>query len=370
MEIIALSIGRKILEVGSRDYTRTALYARYLDGLHVIVLTRWEHGFTHDVHESALHLYPTNSSSRVHMLIDAFRIARRILRERKGEVTLTAQDPLELGALARILSMLTMVPYTVQVHGDYYSPHWPGRSFIQRLRRFLIPFSFGKASTIRVVSLRVARSLRARGVPPERLFTLPIRPELESFLGAARTRSKEDHFTVLTASRLSPEKNIPLLVRAFALLHTRHPDARLRIVGEGSERARIEATIASLALTDSVILLPWTERIELEMANADVFALASLHESYGLVLLESLATGVPVVTTDVGCAGEIVKDGEHGLVVPVGDERAFADALIRMYEDTNFRTRMGILCRTVGGACGHYSEDEYAKEWVAAHSVA
>jgi glycosyltransferase involved in cell wall biosynthesis len=105
------------------------------------------------------------------------------------------------------------------------------------------------------------------------------------------------------------------------------------------------------------------------MAHAHVFALASLHEAYGLVLIEALATGTPVVTTNVGCVNEVVKDGDHGIIVPVNDEEAFGKALLRMYEQSEFRVQAGLHGRTLGQVLARESEDTYAEEWVAHHSA-
>jgi glycosyltransferase involved in cell wall biosynthesis len=370
MEIVTLSIGRNILKVGSRDRLRMALYARYTDAFHIIVLSRRTHGYHEDVHEGDLHVYPTNSTSRVTMLVDAFRIAYRILKKKKGYPrTITAQDPIELGLLSYFLSMLTKVPYTVQIHGDYYSDAWAEGSITRRLRRRVIPFVLWHAAKVRVVSERIKKSLLRLGVSEETVYVLPIRPELDVFLKAGEHKELPLAFTVLTASRLASEKNIPLLICAFSKLHALYPDTRLRIVGEGDERLRIESCVKDCGLEGAVTMLPWDAHIEHEMANAHVFALASLHEAYGLVLIEALATGTPVVTTDVGCANEVVRDGEHGLVVPVNDEEALAHALIRMYEQGEFRVHAGMHGRLLGQTLSRVSEDTYAKEWVAHHSA-
>lgn len=370
MELITLSTGRNILKAGSRDRLRMALYARHVNGFHIIVLTHRLHGRQEEVHEGNLHIYPTNSISRITMLFGAFCSAYRILlRVERGSCTITAQDPLELGLLSYVLSKLTRTPYTIQVHGDYYSDAWTEKSIIRRLRRRMIPFVLEYAHKIRVVSQRSKNSFVRVGIPDKKIQVLPIRPELDVFLSAGQYKKNPEAFTVLTASRFAPEKNIPLLVHAFAKLHAKHPDARLRIVGEGKERSVIEASINVHTLTDAVTILPWTSEIEKEMAHAHIFALASLHEAYGLVLIEALATGTPVVTTDVGCANDVVKNNMHGFVVPVNDENAFGEALIRMYEQEEFRIYAGLNGRLLGQALARVSEDEYAKEWVAHHSV-
>ena len=370
MEIVTLSIGRNILKSGSRDRLRMALYARHMDAFHIVVLTRRTHGYSEVVHEGNLHLYPTNSRSRLMMLIDAFRSTVGILRNGNTHVrTLTAQDPLELGVLSYLTSKYTKTPYTVQVHGDYYSDAWTEGSITRRLRRRVIPFVLRHAQKVRVVSERIRASLIRIGVPDTKIHVLPIRPELDVFRTAGEHKQLPEAFTVLTASRLAPEKNIPLLIHAFALLHKKYPEVRLRIAGEGEEQSRIETCIKRLRLEDAVTLIPWTHSIAYEMANAHVFALASLHEAYSLVLIEALATGTPVVTTDVGCVGEVVQDGVHGIVVPVGDEVAFGAALTRMYEAPRFRSEAGLNGCALREALARVSEDTYAKEWVSCHSL-
>ena len=118
-----------------------------------------------------------------------------------------------------------------------------------------------------------------------------------------------------------------MLLRAFARLE--RPDARLIILGEGPERPRIEAEIAALGLRDRVDLKGYVEAPWDYYARARCFALASDSESFGLVVAEALAFGLPVVTTDCGGPGEILDDGRYGLLVGVGDEAAMTQALAK-----------------------------------------
>jgi glycosyltransferase involved in cell wall biosynthesis len=370
MELVTLSTSRNILKPESRDRARMRVYGGHLSQFHIVVLTRRRHGFCEVIHEENVHLYPTNSRNIFLMLIDAFRIARTILKERSTQdsITVTAQDPLETGLIARVLGRLYKVPYTVQVHGDYYSPYWTEGSLIRYMRRWLIPFVVAEAKKVRVVSSRVAESLVRRGVSRKKIVVLPIRPELDVFLQTTRPQ-KSELFTVLTVSRFAREKNIPLIVRAFARVQRAHPEMRLRIVGEGGEHKRIMKEIVSEGIESSVSCEPWTDTIAEYMASADVFVLASLHESYGLVLVEALATGTPVITTDVGCAQSVVKDGEHGIVIPVANEQKMYDALVRMYEDEALRVSAGERGRALGRQLAEVTEEAYAKEWVATHSA-
>jgi glycosyltransferase involved in cell wall biosynthesis len=129
---------------------------------------------------------------------------------------------------------------------------------------------------------------------------------------------------VLACGRLTPDKNYPFLVRAFARM--KDTNARLVILGEGAERGRIEAEIVRLGLEGRVSLrgyadpAPW-------YGNASCFAMTSSRETFGLVIVEALAAGLPVVTTASGGPDEIVDHGHYGRVVEQADEAAFAEAL-------------------------------------------
>ncbi len=127
---------------------------------------------------------------------------------------------------------------------------------------------------------------------------------------------------VLACGRLTADKNFLGLVRAFAKVERR--DARLVIVGEGEERGAIEAEIARLGLTGRVelpgyVAEPWTY-----YSRAACLAVSSRVESFGMVIVEALAHGLPVVATDCGGPREILDESNVGILVPVGDEAAMA----------------------------------------------
>ncbi len=367
MQLLVLSISRDILKAGSRDRVRMHLYAKELEEMHVIVFTRKSYKLPHEtIHEGNLHLYPTNSHTRLSMLFDAYILGRRLLRERR--MNITSQDPMELGFLAYVLSRKQKAHFSVQVHGDYLGGEWVKSSPLQHFRLGLLKWVLKHAHSIRVVSLRIERSLKSIGIQEDRIRILPIRPELEKFIATPRTE-KNDAFVILTASRFTTEKNLTRLIRSFAALRADCPTAVLRIVGRGPLEASLRALVSSLGIERNVTFVPWTESIEEEMAGAHVFALASLHEAYGLVLIEALATGTPVVTTDVGCVGEVVIDGVHGVVVNEDGDNAYTEALKRMYLDDTFRRKAGEAGKLLGKKLSEVSSKEYAEKWVAAHTT-
>ena len=135
---------------------------------------------------------------------------------------------------------------------------------------------------------------------------------------------------VLACGRLTSDKNYPLLLRAFATM--REASARLVILGEGPERAAIEAEIARLGLGERVTMPGYADPAPY-YASASCFAITSDREAFGLVVVEALAAGLPVVTTPSGGPPEIL--GELGTVVPANDPVALAAALDAALVDTS-----------------------------------
>lgn len=366
MEVLAISLGRNILKPESRDRARMLSYAQYLEAYHLVVLTTKKHGYTEVIHDGTLHLYPTNSRFRIMMLIDAFCIGRRIVRNtQSSSFVITAQDPLLIGWISFFLAKLMGVDIHIQVHGDYFSTDaWCGRSLLRRIERMFALMLLRNVPRIRVVSERIRTSLIRRGVSENMITVLPIRPELETFLEVSRVDRDAPPYTFLYIGRLAPEKNIARIIGSFALLHAKYPDTNLRIVGEGSEKRMLEKLVVMHNLGDVITFLPWTQAVHAEMAQADMFLLASLHEAYALTLIEAMATGLPIVTTDVGCVGEVVHDAVHGIVVREEGDGVYADAMERLMIDIAFRKKCGIHGKETARVLSGHSADAYAHAWV------
>ncbi|EKX63846.1 glycosyltransferase family 4 protein [Streptomyces ipomoeae] len=151
---------------------------------------------------------------------------------------------------------------------------------------------------------------------------------------------------VVAAGRLFPVKRYDLLIEAFAKVATERPEWRLRIYGQGPERAALRTAIDRLGLNDHVFLMGPHATLETEWAKASVAAVSSEWESFGMTILEAMHAGVPVVATDCPHGpGEIITDGSDGLLVPPGDPDALAAGLLRLIDDTDLRRRLGTAAR-------------------------
>jgi glycosyltransferase involved in cell wall biosynthesis len=141
--------------------------------------------------------------------------------------------------------------------------------------------------------------------------------------------------------RLDPVKRVPELLAQFALLRTTfHDDAHLHIFGDGPERARIARDIDALKLGGHVTMHGAIGRPQDALMQLGLLVLPSQAEGFGLVLIEAMAAGVPVVATNVSGIRDVVKDGQTGLLVDVNDPTGLARAMHEIIADPTLRARL------------------------------
>ena len=147
---------------------------------------------------------------------------------------------------------------------------------------------------------------------------------------------------IISVGKLDGQKNQKLLINAFASISKDFPDWRLVIYGEGRERDSLERMIKDprFKIQDKVSLPGRCETVIEKMNKAKVFAFSSDFEGMSNAILEAVCVGLPVVTTNVSGAAELVKDGEGGFVVPIRDGKALADALRTILLDEQLREKM------------------------------
>lgn len=156
---------------------------------------------------------------------------------------------------------------------------------------------------------------------------------------------------IVSIARLSSEKGVDVLIRAFAKVHAAVPAASLHQIGDGPDRAMLEALARELGCADAMVFhgrLPYPEAMK-QMSTGSVFALMSHGEGQGIVLSEAGAAEIPSVATAVGGIPEMVHEGKTGFLVADGDVDAAAEGLIRLLKDKT-------LCQQFGFAARQFAE--------------
>lgn len=223
------------------------------------------------------------------------------------------------------------------------SPHNPKRAW---LREGLGP-TFGKAAAVHCVSGAIRDEALQYGL--DKAKSVVIRPAVDPdfFRPGEIRRAPDGYFRIVTTGAVIWRKGYEYALMAVSRLVDQGVPVRFDIIGGGEEVQRLLYTIEDLALGDYVFrhgrLAPTDVLARLQ--EADVFLLSSLSEGVSNAVLEGMACGLPVVTTDVGGMSEAVDDGVEGFVVPPRDPAAMAEALLTLWQRRDLRERMGAAGR-------------------------
>ncbi|HEY7179580.1 MAG TPA: glycosyltransferase [Gaiella sp.] len=253
------------------------------------------------------------------------------------------------------------VPYVLLVESNERDarPGWR-----RAVKEAVVPPIVAGAAEVLVVGSLAREAMRARGVDDARISLFADTIDTAGFAAEAdrlvarrdalraEAGLSPDDVVVLSVARLAPEKGVDTLVRAAALVGD--PRVVVVLAGTGAEQQRLEALAASLGVR--LVLLPdipW-ERIGERFAIADVFALLSRHEPWGVVVNEAAASGLPLVLSDrVGAAFDLLEDGRNGALVPADDPVAAADAIRALVSDPEYRAAAGQASRELMRSWGY-----------------
>ncbi|KAF0109281.1 MAG: group 1 glycosyl transferase [Anaerolineaceae bacterium] len=264
----------------------------------------------------------------------------RYLRSERPSSMLSAQPHCNLVAIwARTLARPGM-RLVVSEHGYTTSALQNSRRLADRFLPFLMRRFYRRADAVAAVSRGTAEDLAARsGLPLERIAVVHnpvVAPEIEEL---ARLPLAHPWFAagappvLLAAGRMHPAKDYPTLLRAFADLRSRRA-ARLVILGDGKQRPELEALAASLGIAADVDMPGFADNPFAFMARCAALVLSSRWEGFGNVLVEAMACGAQVVSTDCpGGPAEILENGKYGRLAPVGDAPALAAAIESALDD-------------------------------------
>ncbi|MDA1016392.1 MAG: glycosyltransferase [Planctomycetota bacterium] len=233
------------------------------------------------------------------------------------------------GSIAARLAGVSTVIHTR--HGRRFGGTWKER----------IHFSIGGLFSDCVVGVSddTAELCRSRGwFPSRKVARVWNGVDLDRF-NIRRTNHSDP--TVITVARLSAEKDLETMLQAAKIVAERQPMFRLIIVGDGPERANLQASAQRLGLEETVRFLGERNDIAQQLSRAAFFVSSSRTEGVSLTLLEAMATELPVIATRVGGNPEVVVDGETGRLVPPRDPQALAAAILKLIDNPQEWDRLG-----------------------------
>jgi glycosyltransferase involved in cell wall biosynthesis len=277
---------------------------------------------------------------------------------------------LDLGAIARLRGHLrrhrTEVLHTHNAVAHYHAVaaalglgirrtvntrHGMGVQQAGGRREWLFRRTLVRTDVVATVCEAARRDVLAQGlIPAAKVIAIPNGIRLDAFEPAnAGARAALVHELGLpegtrligAVGRLNWAKDPVSLVRAYRIVRERHPATAVVWIGDGAVRAEVEAAAATEGVAGRVILLGDRSDVPRLLTGLDLYAMSSLTEGYSIALLEACAAGLPIVATDVGGNGEIVRDGVNGLLVPPRDPQRLAVALNALLDDPGRCLQMG-----------------------------
>ncbi len=234
-----------------------------------------------------------------------------------------------------------------------------GIPVVTHVHSFPFPQNAWQSLRYRLMAPRIARTIcvsacvrahvrRSTGMPMEKLPLVPNGIDTARYaqvvtddrkraiaraLGLAEGLSPGDLPVIGCVARFAPVKSMPVFIRAAARVVEAYPQAQFLAIGDGEERLLCEALARELGVDDNIVFTGTRADVPELLSVMDVFALPCVREAFGIVLLEAMASGVPIVAADAAAIPELVRDGQEGLLYAPKDPDAMARAILRLLDD-------------------------------------
>lgn len=310
-------------------------------GRHRVAVFRREGFFLGPVESCCgpVHLVDIHSIHRWHTWAEIKRLSEHIRRERIDVVHAWDADAAIFGAWAAARAGVPLITSRRDM-GTIY-PRW---------KLALMRYADRKARKVVVNAEAIANQLTARHVRSDKVVTVPNLLDLDEFDELSKTPfvGLPEGRRMVLVSRLDPEKDVALAIKAFARLRPDQPDVHLIIAGDGKERFSLSALAETCKVADRVHFLGDVTDVPGLLKACEIGILTpKSNEGLSNTILEYMAARLPTVATDCGGNRELVRDGETGCLVPVGDVNGVALAMNRLLGDQALARRCGAQARAI-----------------------
>lgn len=331
MKILSIGLDNSVLDKNSALAKRVIEYGDFVDSYAVIAPSAKKEILALP---EKVKVYGSGGGNKLSRFILIYKTAKKLLnKEKYGAITV--QDAYFLALLGLRLAKKHNLGLEIQVHGF---------EKCRGLRKFIALYVLPRADSVRCVSQRLKNKLiNEFGVNEEKITVVNIYSEIKNQKPETRNYAIKEKFIFLTVGRLASVKNIGLQIEAMKDLKVESEKLKVElwIAGEGPEREKLKVESEKLKVEDKVKFFGWQDNLEKFYKQADAFVLSSNSEGWGLAVIEAAGFGLPIIMTDVGCAGEVIKNRESGLVVPVGDKKKLVESMIEILENAELRKKLG-----------------------------
>lgn len=333
MRFLAISTDNNLCDIQSPVFVRQVLYFENVE-VDYVLLTQGDFA---QVKEGTLRVYKAGGKNKIQVFIKSFLVLFKLVKNTHYN-GIISQDVLFTGIIAYFFARLKKIAFFPQLHGDYLGNSvWMEEHWSHKILNSVGKFLLKKATIIRVVSKRIRTDLIENfSLFSDKVVSLPIGADLSIFSPDETVKIEK---IILFVGRLVEEKFPMRFCEAAAPLLKKYSDFTAVVVGDGTEKEKMQKFFEAHDLSNRVVFTGKLSPQDLATQYQKAYCLLhpSLREGWGMVMVEAMACGCPVVTTDTGCAGEVVQNMKNGIVVPVQDFSGLVSGLFYIVEHPEAR---------------------------------
>ena len=324
---------------------RNADYGKKIEKLISITHSHRKRGLSSKKLSENVIVYPTSSVTPLFFIFDALKIAKKVFAQEKIDLVLS-QDPFITGLVAYLIKLKYKCKFLIHFHGDFWQNRfWIREKWYNPILIWLSRYLVKRADGIRVVSTGIKNKLVKAGLDKSKIRVIPTPVDINKFESVDRNlvnRIKASEYqnkkTVINVGRNDKAKDYPTLFRAIGLVAKENNNFAFCQIGAGCNlREKINNKIT---VFKSFNKISQHDLIAYYHASC-LYVSASCHESLGKVLIEAMASGLPVVATATTGSKDIVLDKKSGYLVPVGDFRMLAEKILFLLNNPEKAKKMG-----------------------------
>lgn len=331
--VLFISLDNDLLDNNSRVFERHKNYAEYFNKLYVNILTKESKILRY----KNLETFSFGGLNKLFVLFKSLLKLNKFLKNNKIDV-ISTQDPFFTGIIGVILSKKYRIPLNIQVHTEFFSNKYFRKTSIRNYFFYLIGKQIIKsADIIRCVSYREMKFLENLY---QNTYFCPIPIEIKEFICSRDYKKKNK---ILFIGRLVVDKNIPLLLNTFSKIVNEFKNIKLLLVGQGNLQDSLLNLCKKLNIQKNVDFLDQKNKKEIIelLKNSDFLILPSFYEGWGLVAVEAMVTGTPVIITRTGAGNSLINNMKNGIVVDINNEEQLYKAIKLLLINQRLRERLG-----------------------------